>query len=271
MRDYIPIRNVARTICGIQNQTLYHHCLEGSIEWSGEGNYHSPKCAVQIDSFLKWLKENFAYRDSMDFLSVEAYLKAYREGNTDADYYVFWRNKRMALRGYIEKVIADACKSENRPNDVTFDAFIIDNTALLLILHCKYLRVQRRVYYRILNNVPKHFRLSIVDAYGLVDVDNPDYVVSDYYVEAGYTVADIKVGKKHYFPWASCRGSAVDRVHESLRDGDFDKCVEFREAMKSVGGSQFYYDDLNSAYERYKADYKRAFGKEPISVSVQRI
>lgn len=89
MRDYIPIRNVARTICGIQNQTLYHHCLDGSIEWSGEGNYHSPKCAVQIDSFLKWLKENFAYRDSMDFLSVEAYLKAYREGNTDADYYVF--------------------------------------------------------------------------------------------------------------------------------------------------------------------------------------
>ena len=79
------------------------------------------------------------------------------------------------------------------------------------------------------------------------------------------------LNKKHYFPWASCRGSAVDRVHESLRDGDFDKCVEFREAMKSVGGSQFYYDDLNSAYERYKADYKRAFGKEPISVSVQRI
>ena len=175
------------------------------------------------------------------------------------------------LRSYIEKAIADACKSENRPNDVTFDAFIIDNAALLLILHCKYQRGQRRVYYRILNNVTKHFGLSIVGVPGLVDVDTPDYVASDYYVEAGYTVADIKVGKKHYFPWATCVGSAVDRVHESLRDGDFDKCVEFRDAMKSAGGSQFYYDDLNSAYERYKADYKRAFGKEPISVSVQRI
>ena len=112
MRDYIPIRNVARTICGIQNQTLYHHCLDGSIEWSGEGNYHSPKCAVQIDSFLKWLKENFAYRDSMDFLSVEAYLKAYREGNTDADYYGGireWRcvviSRRLSLMLVSRKIV----------------------------------------------------------------------------------------------------------------------------------------------------------------------
>lgn len=119
--------------------------------------------------------------------------------------------------------------------------------------------------------MPKHFRLSIVDAYGLVDVDNPDYVVSDYYVEAGYTVADIKVGKQHYFPWASCIGSAAEKIHESLRDGDSDKHAEFLDAMKSVGGSQFYSDDLDTAYERYKADYKRAFGKEPISVSVQRV
>lgn len=177
----------------------------------------------------------------------------------------------MALRGYIEKVIADACKSENRPNDVTFDAFIIDNTALLLILHCKYLRVQRRVYYRILNNVPKHFGLSIVDVHGLVDVDNPDYVVSDYYVEAGYTVADIKVGKKHYFPWASCIGSAAEKIHESLRDGDSDKHAEFLDAMKSVGGSQFYYDDLDTAFERYRTDYKKAFGKDAPTVGVVRV
>ena len=63
----------------------------------------------------------------------------------------------------------------------------------------------------------------------------------------------------------------VEKVHESLRDGDLDKHREFLDAMRSVGGSQFYYDDLDSAYERYKADYKRAFGKAPIFVSVQRV
>lgn len=175
------------------------------------------------------------------------------------------------LRSYIEKVIADACKSENRPNDVTFDAFIIDNTALLLILHCKYLRVQRRVYCRILANLPKNFGLSVVDVYKLVDVMNPDYVASDYYVEAGMTVADIKVGKKHYFLWLSCRGKCVDRVHEMLRDGDFDKRLGFKRLMESVGGRQFYDDDLDSAYERYKADYKKVFGEDAPTVSVVRV
>lgn len=175
------------------------------------------------------------------------------------------------LRSYIEKVIADACKSEKRPNDVTFDAFIIDNTALLLILHCEYLRVQRRVYYRLSRNLPKHFGLSLAYAFGLVEIRHPDYVVSDSYVEAGYTVADIKVGDKHYFPWASCIGSAVDRVHESLRSGDLDECVKFERAMEAVGGKQFYYDNLDNAFERYKADYKKAFGTEPITVRVVRV
>lgn len=175
------------------------------------------------------------------------------------------------LRAYIEKVISDACKSESRQNDVTFDAFVIDDTALFLLLHCKYLRVQRRVYYRILNNIPKHFGLSLAYFYGMVDIPHPDYVVSDEYVEAGYTVADIKVGNKHYFPWASCIGSSVDRVHEPLRSGDLDECEKFKKTMESVGGKQFYYDNLDTAFERYKADYKRAFGTEPITVSVQRV
>lgn len=175
------------------------------------------------------------------------------------------------LRSYIEKVIADACKSENRPNDVTFDAFVIDNTALLLLLHCKYMRVQRRVYYRILANLPKNFGLSVVDVYKLVDVTNPDYVASDHYVEAGMTVADIKVGKEHYFLWPSCRGKCVDRVHEMLRDGDFDKRLEFKRLMESVGGRQFYADALDSAYERYHADYKKAFGEDAPTVSVVRV
>ena len=175
------------------------------------------------------------------------------------------------LRSYIEKAIADACKSENRPNDVTFDAFIIDNAALLLILHCKYLRVQRRVYYRILNNVPKNFGLSIVDFYKVVDVPVPDYVAEEGYVEAGMTVADIKVGKKHYFLWPSCRGKCVDRAHEMLRDGDFDKRLEFGRLMESVGGSQFYVKELDSAYERYRADYKKAFGEDAPAVSVVRV
>ncbi len=175
------------------------------------------------------------------------------------------------LRSYIEKAIADACKSENRPNDVTFDAFIIDNAALLLILHCKYLRVQRRVYYRILNNVPKHFGLSIVDLYKVVDVPVPDYVAEEGYVEAGMTVADVKVGKTHYFIWPTRIGKCVDKVHEMLRDGGFGCGTQFRHIMESVGGKVFYTGDLDSAYEHYRTDYKKAFGEDAPAVSVVRV
>lgn len=56
-----------------------------------------------------------------------------------------------------------------------------------------------------------------------------------------------------------------------LRDGDFDKRLGFKRLMESVGGRQFYFDDLDSAYERYKADYKSAFGEDAPTVSVVRV
>ena len=56
-----------------------------------------------------------------------------------------------------------------------------------------------------------------------------------------------------------------------LRDGDFDKRLEFKRLMESVGGRQFYDDNLNSAYERYKADYKKVFKEDAPTVSVVRV
>lgn len=174
------------------------------------------------------------------------------------------------LRSYIETVISDACKSENRPNDVTFDAFLIDHKALLLLLNCKYLRVRRKVYYRIINNLNKRFGLTVVETEDMPTLEGADYYTTSY-ADAGYTVADIKVGKQHYFISASCGGSAVEKVHELLRDGDSGKCEEFQDAMKSVGGKQFYHDNLDTAFGQYCSDYARVFGKEVPIVSVQKV
>ena len=54
-----------------------------------------------------------------------------------------------------------------------------------------------------------------------------------------------------------------------LRDGDFDKRLGFKRLMESVGGR--HYDDLDSAYELYKADYKKVFGEDAPTVSVVRV
>ena len=174
------------------------------------------------------------------------------------------------LRSYIETVISDACKSENRPNDVTFDAFLIDHKALLLLLDCKYLRVRRKIYYRIINNLNKRFGLTVVETEDMPTLEGADYYTTSS-ADAGYTVADIKVGKQHYFISASCRGSAVEKVHELLRDGDSGKCGEFQDAMKSVGGKQFYHDNLDTAFGQYCSDYAKVFGKEVPIVSVQKV
>lgn len=60
---------------------------------------------------------------------------------------------------YIDKVIVDACKAENRPNDVRYACRIL-NGALLFAIKTQYIRVRRRVEYRMLNNLNKNFGLS---------------------------------------------------------------------------------------------------------------
>ena len=41
--------------------------------------------------------------------------------------------------------------------------------------------------------------------------------------------------------------------------------------MESVGGKVFYTGDLDSAYEHYRTDYKKAFGEDAPAVSVVRV
>ena len=69
---------------------------------------------------------------------------------------------KAALAGYLEKVINDSYKAEEKNNDGSAEAWLIGDKALLLILRCKYLRVTRRVYYRLAHNLYKNFGLSLV-------------------------------------------------------------------------------------------------------------
>lgn len=63
------------------------------------------------------------------------------------------------LQEYIEKVISDACISENRPNDVKYEYRIIGDN-LLFAIRSNYRKVRVRVEYRLLKNLPKNFHLK---------------------------------------------------------------------------------------------------------------
>lgn len=186
--------------------------------------------------------------------------------------------KKTQIRKYIEKVIDDACKSENRQNDVTFDAFIIDSTDILVILHCKYMRVTRRVRYRLERNILRNFGLHLVDINCEWDIPGQRRFYADTpYLSAGYTVADIVVGNVHYFIRPFAFGAKSNLIVRQLTGSTDDPYPwelrqEFKVKMEAVGGHIFYYPkNKDGVFEQYKSDFRRAFGEEIKEVPVERI
>lgn len=187
-------------------------------------------------------------------------------------------DKKKALVSYINKVIEDACKAENRPNDVKYFAYIIDGDNLFVEVKSQYLRVVRRIYYRLNRNIPKNFKMKLVDMwhkhYWELN-DKPDISIDDHYVEAGYTVGHFKENGRNYFVSLTAIGSKADKLEHGLHadtvEGVWEACEKLREQMESVGGYQFYFNNLDTAYETYVSDYEKVFGKKPLVLTIEKI
>lgn len=187
-------------------------------------------------------------------------------------------DKKKALVSYINKVIEDACKAENRPNDVKYFAYVIDGDNLFVEVKSQYLRVVRRIYYRLNRNIPKNFKMKLVDMwhkYYWELNDKPDISIDDSHIEAGYTVGHFKENGKNYFVSLTAIGSKADKLEHGLHaetvEGVWEACDKLREQMESVGGHQFYYDNLDTAYETYVSDYEKVFGKKPLALTIEKI
>lgn len=49
-------------------------------------------------------------------------------------------------------------------------------------------------------------------------------------------------------------------------------CTELCEAaMHKVGGKAYYYDNLDTAYETFRQDYRKEFGEIPITFTIERV
>lgn len=187
-------------------------------------------------------------------------------------------DKKKALVSYINKVIEDACKAENRPNDAKYFAYIIDGDNLFVEVKSQYLRVVRRIYYRLNRNIPKNFKMKLVDMwhkhYWELN-DKPDISIDDHYVEAGYTVGHFKENGRNYFVSLTAIGSKADKLEHGLHadtvEGVWEACEKLREQMESVGGYQFYFNNLDTAYETYVSDYEKVFGKKPLVLTIEKI
>lgn len=93
------------------------------------------------------------------------------------------------VRQYIEKVIQEACDSEKRPNDVKFKYQLLPDKTLLFSIKTQYLRVQRRVIYRLHKNLKKNFGLTFNQLY-----PDPIRMDSEIREEAVYDLYPISQG-----------------------------------------------------------------------------
>lgn len=183
---------------------------------------------------------------------------------------------KKRLMNYLQKVIDDAYRSEEKTNDGSFEAWLIEDKAVLLILHCKYLRVTRRIYYRLSHNLYKNFGLSLVTMdrsvdpahAGIDDITPEDFHAVSHYAETGRTVAYIKSGKNRFFLYPSldpahkgrCGNLLPDRVrNQNYYDGSL---TAYHKALLNAGHDLYYYDNLDTAFETCKKAYEDTF-QEP--------
>ncbi len=64
-----------------------------------------------------------------------------------------------SLERYINKVVEEACAAEGRKNDVRYEYKIIENI-LVFAIKSQYIRVRRRIEYRLMRNLKKNFGLE---------------------------------------------------------------------------------------------------------------
>lgn len=85
------------------------------------------------------------------------------------------------LKHYIDMVIEDACKAENRNNDVKYQYCIIQNN-LVLVLRTHYRRVLSRIEYRLKRNVTKNFGLIYDRNFDIYDGIDFNYSIAEWNV-----------------------------------------------------------------------------------------
>lgn len=147
-----------------------------------------------------------------------------------------------AVDNYVKKVIFDACKAENRPNDVKYKFCIIEDN-VVMDLKSNYLRVIRRIEYRLKNNLPKNFGLKYNEDFtlfhNLIDVN---YTV-DVFSENPLVTIVAHMSKKHLLP-PYVRDDLL--TEEGSKNG-----VEF---LKLNDGK------LPKTWEKYLQDYEAIYG-----------
>lgn len=180
------------------------------------------------------------------------------------------------LAAYLNKVVVDAYLDEHRSMDASLSAWVVDGDVLFIYLPTKYERVRTRVLYRLENNLKRNSGLTLGEhMYIRHQQDAACLVMDDYCVQAGYTVGEIRIDGRVFFINLTAIGSKAHRLKHGLNKGTCTEICEaaiaLQNAMHKVGGKAYYYDNLDTAYETFRQDYRKAFGELPVTFTIERV
>ena len=171
------------------------------------------------------------------------------------------------LKQYIDRVIDEACKSEGRENKVRYQACLIDNN-LIFAFKCRYIRVRKKIEYRLLKNLKKNFGLD----FSLVMSDplheRPDVLEATKFdlfpiscgVDPNYSVAEWTVFGKKYLIRSFERKHLNPFVrNDSGREG-------FRKHLQAMKDHGYDYREKHS-WSDYEQAYEAAYGEPVVKIT----
>lgn len=174
---------------------------------------------------------------------------------------------------YIDKVIEDSCKAEDRPNDVKYEYMVIaEDKTFLFAINSKYLKVMRRVVYRLKNNFQKNFGLTfnLIYPYSanwreFYDGNTYDLYSIDQGIDANHSCLDITVfGRKYTL--RNIYGVRPDASENP--DGIWNLGIPHLNRLKEFGFDYMAKYDPDEVWGIYLQAYIKAYGEPPLKMAI---
>lgn len=166
--------------------------------------------------------------------------------------------KRLFLRNEIQRTIEQTCSEFKHPL-VQFEGFIAENITLFVFLSCTHSAFSVRLMLRLMKIV-ENAGLQMGASYGEAHSKICDFTLNESCVHIGRTVGKLQMMRGTILVETNNCGIGCHfyQNHHSI----FNQII-------AVGGYSVYSGDLDFAYDQYRIDYIKAFGRFPPAATIE--
>lgn len=169
--------------------------------------------------------------------------------------------------GYIDKVCAESAASEGRQNDVKWQFCFIGNY-MIFAMKTGYIRVYRRIMYRLQNNIEKNFKVffkPIPNGNEFLAWDDKfkgfDFFPIENGIDPNFSFTDWNIFGEYGTLRASFRDKHLLNPHVDVTGTKF--ASKHYQDLCALHNAESY---LYFSWEEYCRDFKKLYGYEPYKI-----